>query len=195
MRWLYRRVHLRRGEWVRAGLRVQPPHPDHPKVYQLRRAAEEHRALLPPWRVVLQLPPRSCIESLHSRLQLRHEVPELRFSVRGIASLRQLVGRFILFWCIYGVDALLVSIDSWFSPKFQSPLTQLSDSDTFSRNFMKNDTDFILSDDWYGLCFEDLDSWSSSVERQLITELMVNDELGTIWTFFSSSVFLINFKH
>lgn len=68
----------RTDRWVRARRRRVPVRDGRPPdsgngdaLHQLRRVAEEHRAVLPPRRVVLQLPAGSSGESLLPRLQ-RH---------------------------------------------------------------------------------------------------------------------------
>lgn len=70
-----RRFRLRNG--VRDGLGDQSANSSDYAVHQLRRAEEEQRSLLPPRRVLLQLPARSSGESLQPRLQRNYSLPEL----------------------------------------------------------------------------------------------------------------------
>lgn len=72
------RVPGERGRGIRARFGVQSAHPSHPALHQLRSAAEEQRTLLATRRVVLQLPPRRTGQSVQTRLQRHHSLPELK---------------------------------------------------------------------------------------------------------------------
>ena len=74
----HRWVSGRRRRRVRSRFGVQQAHPSHEALHQLRCATEEQRPLLAARRIVLQLPPRRTGQSLPSRLQRHHSLPELK---------------------------------------------------------------------------------------------------------------------
>lgn len=92
-----RRVPRRR--WIRHGYWVEPPHPRHQPVHQLPGSEAQQRPLLPPRRLLLQLPPRSSGQPLQPRMQRHHSMPQLVLS--RISK---------CFWCIMLLLVFLFSL-------------------------------------------------------------------------------------